>query len=406
MEHSVATRRALLGGAAAASIPLLATATSAHAQANQGSVVLNPSSSTQNVIQPQSASVLPLTVQAQSGQTAHLQEWQASDGTVMTAVTADNGRIIRPNTGSGHGPFVWELGGQTFNGTWDPVSYFGYNVQNLNTPIVSGEPTAAYVLEGDYNDGSKHTMEQYLELHSSGGVNMRPLFFQVKRDATTPETFLTGSELVGNPLRIKVPMTGQGTPEQPAATMMKVAPNSTTIYAPNGSSDNILGVQAPAGYNSKLWLGRASSNRLFQITTATDYRADIYVNDATPLIMYSNPKGIPGSGSITVGGVYDNSAVGLFCVNRNDPGVKGLVSRARTAQTASLFEVQGADSSLFSGFDKNGYFLTQKNVAPAGTDIANNQLFMWFDPTPGAARLVINARDAAGNLVSGAVALS
>jgi hypothetical protein len=50
--------------------------------------------------------------------------------------------------------------------------------------------------------------------------------------------------------------------------------------------------------------------------------------------------------------------------------------------------------------------IVRANAAPADADIANGTAAVWFDPTPGAAKFTIRARDSAGNLVTGTVPLA
>lgn len=56
-------------------------------------VIIAPSSSTRNVVQPSSASYIPFTIKGASSQTANLQEWQNSSGTVLSAVDK-NGQFV------------------------------------------------------------------------------------------------------------------------------------------------------------------------------------------------------------------------------------------------------------------------------------------------------------------------
>jgi hypothetical protein len=51
-------------------------------------VIVAPSSSSRNVIQPTNSAVIPLTVKAAAGQTANLQQWQDSAGTAVASISA------------------------------------------------------------------------------------------------------------------------------------------------------------------------------------------------------------------------------------------------------------------------------------------------------------------------------
>lgn len=97
-------------------------------------------------------------------------------------------------------PFRWSVGGAAFNNRWNPVMYFGFNYEPTGLPTRAGEPRAAWVIEADYDDGAKRTIEQYCEIASADGrLRVRPFFFQVRRDATTYETFMTRSSVQATP---------------------------------------------------------------------------------------------------------------------------------------------------------------------------------------------------------------
>jgi hypothetical protein len=89
---------------------------------------------------------------------------------------------IQP-TSTGHGPFVWEVCDATFTSTVDPVSIFGYNLKEGSQQILAGEVGLSWMIEADYYDGVRRTMEVYLEYcPSSGTGRFRPLFININRD--------------------------------------------------------------------------------------------------------------------------------------------------------------------------------------------------------------------------------
>ncbi|MEA2495169.1 MAG: hypothetical protein QOJ29_3080 [Thermoleophilaceae bacterium] len=390
----------MISASTLAAVPFLASA--APASAAGGSVTTQPTDSTQNVITAQSASVLPLTVQGASGQTSNLQEWQDSSGNALAAVAA-NGRIEQPDTGAGHGPWTWETGGQSFNGNFDPVSYFGYNVSNYGRPIKTDEPVTAWVLEADYDTGTMRTMEHYLEARSANQVvSMRPLFFQTKRDATTPEEFLQIAEIWGNPLKIGTPRNDSTSYLAPGVTMAEFRKNETFLYSTKAGSDNVLHIQAPAGRNSKIMLGSNGQNDTYRIETTQANRMDIAVAGQDLVRFYGFPG---GGGGMAVGGVYDNSASGLFAATPNTTQ-RAVVARAGAGQSQPIIEVQDSGSGKLGGFDKSGYFFTKKTSAPSDSDVGTGQAFLWFDQSPGNPRLIVKARDANGNIRTGSLQLS
>lgn len=88
---------------------------------------------------------------------------------------------VQPST-AGKGPFVLEYGGATFNGTPDPVMYFGYNVRSGGSLILAGENGFSLQLEADYNDGTSRLMEFYPEYHSADNATIiRPWMVTANR---------------------------------------------------------------------------------------------------------------------------------------------------------------------------------------------------------------------------------
>ena len=66
-------------------------------------------------------------------------------------------------------------GGATFNGTYDPVIYLGYNISGAtaNTRVDTSEPLLKLAIEGKYNDGAATYMEFNLNYLSSDGLTTK-----------------------------------------------------------------------------------------------------------------------------------------------------------------------------------------------------------------------------------------
>lgn len=73
-------------------------------------VTLSPATSARNVIQPSSASAIPLVVKGAAAQTANLEEWQDSSGTALAYVRSDGGVVGRLASMSGGNSYF--LGGE------------------------------------------------------------------------------------------------------------------------------------------------------------------------------------------------------------------------------------------------------------------------------------------------------
>jgi len=131
----------------------------------------------------------------------------------------------------GRGPLVIGMGTAT-----DPVLVFGYNHQANYTVATAGEPGLAWMIEGDYDDGTgQHKMEgylQYLFADGSGRYN-RAFMTMVNRVTNLPvETALSGGS-AGVTIYQNV---GAGTPGTLAfvlGTMVaKFLSALTTIFSP------------------------------------------------------------------------------------------------------------------------------------------------------------------------------
>lgn len=90
-------------------------------------------------------------------------------------------------------PFRWVVGGATFDGRFNSVSYFGYNVADGGGQYQPDEPSFAFCIEQDYPQGQQRTMEAYWEFVTSDGtIRYRPLFWQFGRDTGSLAFVLTG----------------------------------------------------------------------------------------------------------------------------------------------------------------------------------------------------------------------
>jgi hypothetical protein len=65
-----------------------------------------------------------------------------------------------------------------------------------------------------------------------------------------------------------------------------------------------------------------------------------------------------------------------------------------------------ANNAYIGGFDANGTFNTLVHSAPADASVAAGQMFIWFDQTNGAAKLMVKAKQADGTVRTGSLALA
>ena len=94
------------------------------------SVIINPSSLTSNIIQPTSAIYVPLTIKAASGQTANLQEWENSSGTILS-------RIDSSGNYWNDGQAVTSASIINWNGAYSTVNTISANWNNVYNQVQS-----------------------------------------------------------------------------------------------------------------------------------------------------------------------------------------------------------------------------------------------------------------------------
>jgi hypothetical protein len=170
--------------------------------------------------------------------------------------------------------------------------------------------------------------------------------------------------------------------------------------ASHGGLDARFSVNSPTGVPS-LDLQRNGSTA-FKFAANSTGTGQMLIG-GSPVARLSN---LGGTGAALSVGAEDEGAVGTFAVGANtSPSTRGLVARGRSGQVASLMELQDGSGNVQSRFDKNGYFMTRRTIAPADADLVTGELALWFDPTPKAAKLRIKAKTSAGVVVNGSVDL-
>jgi hypothetical protein len=245
-------------------------------------------------------------------------------------------------------------------------------------------------------------MEMYLEFRSGDGkTNFRPWMFQVDRAATTPEAFVTGAQIVGNPLTISAIRNGAGNEIQPTVDCALFYANNTRFLAPLTDRANLLSINAAANQISILRFGANDVQRQWQLIGDRN-RFDVHFLDTRMASFYGTPQGAPGA-AFSIGAV-DNQAAGVFDTAPSANGLKGLVVRGKSTTSVNLVEVQDAQQNALSGYDRNGTWFTRRTTAPADADVAVGQMSIWFDQVAGALRF--KSRDNKNKIRTGSVALS
>jgi hypothetical protein len=82
--------------------------------------------------------------------------------------------------GQGAAPFVMKVGGSTYNGRFDQIFYYGYNVGAINP----AEPILQWNIEADYDNGSARLMEHNLDYSDATGTVAKRLMSIIVNRAT------------------------------------------------------------------------------------------------------------------------------------------------------------------------------------------------------------------------------
>lgn len=97
--------------------------------------------------------------------------------------------------------------------------------------------------------------------------------------------------------------------------------------------------------------------------------------------------------------VYDNSS------NLIDPSQTTIVNNNSATVDLTGFTVSGTWTVVVIGGAGSGP-QNIPNSQPADASISASQLVLWFDDTPGSAKLMIKAKNSSGTVVTGNVSLT
>lgn len=282
------------------------------------------------------------------------------------------------------------VGGAAFGGFWDSVMYFGYNVGVDGAPEMANEPSFRFNIEQDYYDGVKHTLEAYFEYIPKSGLfddTRRPLFWQFDRDKGPTQTGANSSwTFCGESISFLR--------WSDNANFLQLSPGNFTMFGLAGLPSSFA-LNTPAGQGSAFYMQHAGANGLTISTQATSI---LSFNVGTGLAeMY-----IWQGAGISVN-LYDNSqAFGV----ESPGGSRTVAIRAHASQVGAQTEWQDSTGAYGTKINKNNYFMTKKATAPADADLANGEMALWFDPTNGAAKLMVKAKQTDGTVRTGELALA
>jgi hypothetical protein len=392
--------RGLAAGAALSLPALLGEKAFAATRAEQTDpfVLTSPTTAGENTIQA-AADLVDLTLKASAGQTADLQQWQDPSGELLARFTA-SGRLDFTQTGEGHGPHAISQGGLTYGDFFDPIISFGYNSRADGGPILVGEPINRLQFEGDYWDGIDRTMETFFEYANTSGsiTSFRPLFISMRREATTREAFLKAMSFLTPSWQVWNP---KDSGDQLSYWFL---PENLRLYGQAGLAPYFETLPSEGVGTGGLSLGSDGQRDQFRLEALGPNTASFYVRQGVDKGLFMYKKSSTPAGICMAVGV-DETGAALTVLNTTFTGTRVIAARARVGQVGDIIAIEDSGRKLLGRFNKEGYFMTRKTGAPADADLVKSELTVWLDDTPGATRLMINAKDSAGTVRTGSLPL-
>lgn len=295
-----------------------------------------------------------------------------ADGPVWSALHPENG------------PWSIDYGDILWGSTWNPGIVFGYNQAIGGIPYLYGEPGLSLAIEGNYwvADGN-NKMEMYIQyIDGIGGPPLRPLFFSFNRQTRKLDNAFLG----GTPI-INFGDANTG------AVNAEITRNSMALFGVDPTQGTALRLLTQAGSQQPgvIQFGFDGAPNVFSIFPVTKTQAYFNIGGVNGIHYYRNPMGGRPSGSLTVGNIDDNSAVGLFASQKASSNVKALVARGKASMSVPVFEVQSQDGAAVHSVDLEGVVYLRDAPVPSWP---SNGVFLYVDQADNK----LKYRDASGTV--------
>lgn len=227
-----------------------------------------------------------------------------------------------------------------FNGTYDPSVFVGYNLLANGSQLNTNDISWGLGLEADYNDGSKHVAEAYLQLNTHAAVStyFRPLFFQVNRDTYR----VTASTIVAGLGGLNVAWD-----DFPTYTPILTISTNRMYLSGMAGGNTFFGVGSSAAQPGVLTIGYGGVDDVYKVYPDNGTGVGQYVATTRIMTMYA-----PAWGPTASIGVQDN--VSGLTVQSGNAGIKAFAARAHAGQSVNIAEFQDSSSSSLVSITKDG----------------------------------------------------
>jgi hypothetical protein len=399
-ETASLSRRAALAGAGAGvvSAAALFAPDLTPASAQEQFVTTTPATSTRNVVQPTSPSVTPLVVQAAANQSADLLQWQDSTGKVMASVSSAG------NFGLGTPPRTNRVTiADKSDGfaLWVSANKNGLAVVHSND--LAGE---ADDLVNLYHKGTGDA----LFVNHTGGLppgNPGPAGgnagFNVMIPYHLDAAGVTGYD--GTVVNDRSGMKGlqiYSLPPNPQVYGAAIVHGgqSPAIYIKNQDSAHAQG--HGAGLYIDSW---SNSAAIVAVSLGGTGNLMTLANSLGWVLTVTASGSVNMSERLSVGVLSPPVLAGAY-VEPGSPGEPALAVRALSSQSGNIQEWQDSGGTLLSSISESGYFMTRKTTAPGDAELAAGEMALWLDPSNGAAKMMVKAKQADGTVRTGSLALT
>lgn len=338
---------------------------------------------------------------------------QVSNGVIASEVIATQAGTTAAGTAlrvmtlqpapQGKAPFTLEIGGAQFGSPGDPTHedsamYFGYNVANGGSKVVPSEPLLSFNIESQFldgGDGGADTAEAYIEFRdTTGNFVTRPFMFNFRRTPGSVNNMMRQSILRGNPIQFQLP--------DMDTVFGQIDAGSLILSSTPASPDYVLRMDAAADGIPQLLL-RQNGVDSFHLLVSNRNFSSVRMDGRAVLSLasYSSFQ------QLGIGSKPRNGVLTVDLTSMTAGGLYGLQSRLPAEPPASWnHQVWENGGIVQSRVSRQGYVMTRKRTAPVTGELANSELAIWLDDTAGATTVQFKAKDAAGTVRNGSVALA
>lgn len=180
------------------------------------------------------------------------------------------------------------------------------------------------------------------------------------------------------------------------------------LYVPGATGLNYLGGKLGIGIDdpvSPLHLGSDAGDNTSGIIFGSGIDTQLYRSGEGALTL--NGTGAGGN-LYAAGGIIQTG--GYFAANGNTGANRAIFGYANGGNAAGFTCGSSLDVWLMRGsgttLKSNAAYSTVKTSAPADSDLAAGEMAIWFDPTNGAAKLMVKAKETGGTVRTGSVSLT